>query len=89
MLSKKIRMSSIDQNPFFSKRNGKETVHHLLKYGRRVTETKEHNSRFKESKLCLEYYFPLITFLDSDIIVAPINIKFCKVLGPFEIIKEI
>src|SRR6266403_1656914 len=70
----------IDNDVTFSQVIMKEVVHHHLKCCRRVSETKEHNLWFKKSSICLKCGFPLVAFLDSYIIVAPLYVELCEEL---------
>src|ERR1700742_3024371 len=53
-----------------------DLIHHCLEGGRTVSETKEHDSRLKESSICTEGRFPLITILDPDVVISPPYIQF-------------
>src|SRR5882762_7846780 len=55
-------------------------IHHVLKGGRTIGETEEHNQGFEKSSVCAEGGLPLITFVDADIVVPPLDIKFGEVL---------
>ena len=53
-------------------------VHHHLKGGGRVGKTEEHDCGLKQPFMSEKCCFPLVTFLDSDIVVAPPDIEGCK-----------
>src|ERR1700722_7565645 len=56
-------------------------VHHGLECCGGIGEAEKHNKRFKQSSGGSESGFPLITFLNADVVVSPLNIEFCVVLG--------
>ena len=64
-------------------------VHHGLKGGRTIGETKEHNQGFEKSSVCVEGSLPLITFLDVDIVVPPLDIEFGEVPRTSESVNEV
>jgi hypothetical protein len=51
-----------------------------------VAETKEHDKRFIESQWGFEGGFPFIAFLDSDVVVSPLHVKFGKIACTLEFI---
>ena len=57
----------------------------MLECGGGVAKAKEHNSRFKEPLVSDKGCLPLVTVFDTDIVVAPMNIKFSKVVSIFVI----
>ena len=48
-----------------------DLIHHLLKCGRQITETKIHNERFEGPFVCGKCSLPFIAFVNSHIIVSP------------------
>ena len=56
-------------------------VHHGLECCRGIGEAKKHNKRFKQSSGGSESGFPLITFLNADIVISPSNVEFRVILG--------
>ena len=50
--------------------------------------SKEHDQGFVEAEGGGECGLPLISFLDSDIIIPPSNIHLRKVFGSFQLIDE-
>jgi hypothetical protein len=50
-------------------------VYHHLKHCRGVSETEEHHSGFEEALWGEEGSLPLISWLNSDVVVSPVNIK--------------
>ena len=53
----------------------------MLKGGRGVGETKEHDCRFEENFVGDEGSFPLVSILDMNIVVSPLYIEFGKDFG--------
>ena len=59
-----------------------ENIIHLgLEGGWAVSHAIQHYQRFKEPSVTPKGHFSFVTFLDSDILVAPLDIKFGEVLG--------
>src|SRR3979490_2313996 len=54
-----------------------------------VCESEVHYQWFKKSAVCPESSFPLITFLDADVVVAPPDVQFCEVLRAAKSVNEI
>jgi hypothetical protein len=65
----------IDCDFAFSNQICKYGVHQRLESGGRVGEPKEHNAWLEETLVGDEGCLPFIAFFDSDIVVAPTNIK--------------
>jgi hypothetical protein len=61
----------------------------MLEGGRRVGETKEHDSGFEEAFVSVKRSLPLMAIFDPNIVVAPSNIKLCEDVGLFEFVNEI
>ena len=66
----------------------KDFIHHGLECGRGVRESKEHDQGFKESTISAKHCFPLITFLDVNIVITPPDIKLGKVSCTLELIYK-
>ena len=66
----------VDHEPSFCNHIAKGVVHEPLKGGRRIGETKEHYGWFKESFMGDEGGFPLVSILDMDIVISPVDVKF-------------
>ena len=60
-------------------------IHKLLEGSRGVTHPKEHYFGFKESSAYFGCAFPLIGFMDSDVVVPPTHIKFTKYLYSLQV----
>ena len=65
----------VDLEPMFSDHVGEDMIHERLKGWWGITEAKEHNSRFKKAERSDECRFPLVFFLNVDVIIAPSNVK--------------
>ena len=59
----------------------KDVVHHGLEGGRAVGEAEEHDQGFKEAPIRSEGSFPLVSLLDSYIVVSPTYVQFHEVSG--------
>ncbi|KAG5336847.1 hypothetical protein C0989_011778 [Termitomyces sp. Mn162] len=66
-----------------------DVVHHGLKGGGAISESKEHNKQLKQFPVGLEGSLPLISFLDAHIVVTPPDIQFSKVLYTSEVVDEL
>jgi hypothetical protein len=53
-------------------------VHHQLESHWGVREAEEHNHWFKQSLVGLKCGLPLVTIVDANIVVPPVDIKLCK-----------
>jgi hypothetical protein len=62
----------ISRDNFFSE----DRIHHRLERGWGIGESEEHYCWFKESLVGFERGFPLISVLDTNVVVSPSNIKF-------------
>ncbi|KAG6865734.1 hypothetical protein C0993_007863, partial [Termitomyces sp. T159_Od127] len=66
-----------------------DAVHHCLKGGWTVGESKEHDKQFKQPSISPEGSLPLISFLNVHVVVAPSDIQFGEVPCPPEVIDEL
>ena len=87
-LSKDKDVVQIDDYMFFMHKSLEGFIHVSLECGRGVGETKEHDCWFKESLISLKSCLPLITLLDTDVIVAPLDIKFGKEAQVLGLVNE-
>ena len=76
----------IDFQPKFSDHVGKDVIHECLEGGWSVAETEEHDSGFKQVKGSDEGSFPLIRFLDANVVISPSYIEFGEVGGVLHVI---
>ena len=63
-------------------------IHHSLEGGWAVCETEEHYQRFEQSSIGPKGTFPLVTLVNVNVVVPPVNIQLGEVLGPMELINE-
>ena len=64
-------------------------IHHPLEGGRRVAETKEHDSGLKQAPVGPEGGFPLISLLDTNMVVSISHIDLREDVGIAETVKKI
>jgi len=64
-------------------------IHHGLEGSGWVRQTKEHDSGFKETAIGPKGSFPFISFLYTNIVISPSNVKFCEVLGILKGVDEV
>ena len=64
-------------------------IHKSLKGHRGVSQTKEHYLGFKEASISGEHCLPLITGLDSNVIVFLTNIELGENAGLMEMINDV
>ena len=67
----------------------KDLVHHCLKCGGTICETKEHYQGFEEPTACSECSLPLIAFLHVNILITPSNIQLCENLRTAKLIDKV
>ena len=63
-------------------------IHERLKCGGSIAESKEHDSGFEESHGSNESSFPLILFLNVDVVISPMNVEFGEQGGLLHVIDE-
>ncbi|KIN92932.1 hypothetical protein M404DRAFT_172251, partial [Pisolithus tinctorius Marx 270] len=51
--------------------------------------SEEHNSWFKETFVCDECGLPLVSFFDSNIVIARPDVHLCKDRGSFQLVYEV
>src|SRR5258708_35652304 len=52
-----------------------DVIHHGLEGGGGVTQSEEHDKQLKESLVCGEGWLPLISFFETDIVEAPVEVQ--------------
>ena len=73
----------IDLEPSLGDHVGEDVIHERLKGRRGIAETKEHYGGLVESERGDECSFPLVFLPDTNVVIAPPNVKFgeqCRVL---------
>ena len=76
----------IDLEPSLGNHVSKDMIHERLKGRRGITETKEHYGGFEETKRGDECCFPLVFLLDTNVVIAPSDIKLGEQRRVFHII---
>ena len=76
----------VDDESSFSNHVLEGIIHEPLECVRGVAETKEHNCRFEESLVSDESHFPLVTILDTNVVIPPSNIKLGEVASIFQLV---
>ena len=79
----------VDFKPLLRKHICEDVIHEGLEGGGSVTESKEHDSGFKESHGGDESGLPLIFFLDANVVISPTNVKFGEQGGFFHVVNEL
>ena len=79
----------VNDEPSFCNHIPEGIRHKSLKGGGRIGHAKEHDGGFIESSVGDEGSFPLVTFLDSDIVISPSYIKLGEDLGVFKFVDEV
>jgi len=79
----------VDNEPSFRKVVGEDMVHERLKGRRRVALAEEHHRRFVKPVRSSESGLPLISLLDLNVVISPLDIKFREVMRMFESVNKI
>ena len=79
----------VDDEPSFSDHVSEGVIHELLEHGRGVAKTKEHDGGFKKSFVDDEGHLPLVTILDADVVVSPMDVKFGEVVSIFQLVHKV
>jgi len=70
----------VDDHNSFINELSEDVIHHHLEHRQAVSETKEHDKGFKQALVHPKGHLPLISILDSHIVVSPLDIQFGEVL---------
>src|SRR5882724_4452632 len=70
----------VDDYNSFVNEFSEDVIHHHLECCWAVSETKEHDKRFKQASVCPKGHFPLVSILDSHVVVSPSDVQFGEVL---------
>ena len=76
----------VDLEPPFSDHIGEDVIHERLKSWRGIAEAEEHYGGFIKSERGDERRFPLVLLSDTNVVVAPLNIKLGEQCRVFHII---
>ena len=79
----------VNDKPSFSNHIPEQVGHELLESGGGIGHAKEHDSGFVRSSVGNEGGLPLVTVLDSDVVISPSYIKLGEDLGVFEFVNEV
>ena len=63
-------------------------IHERLEGRWSVAETKEHNGRFEEAKRGDECSFPLVFFMNADIVKSPLDVELSKYRGILHVVNQ-
>ncbi len=66
-----------------------DVIHHSLERTGQICQAEEHDQWFKQAIFGLKCSLFLITSFDSDIIVAPANIKLCEDVGVLSLTNQV
>ena len=64
-------------------------IHHCLEGSWAIGETEIHDEGFEQPSVCVECSFLFITFMDPDVVVAPVNVELYEVASTFEMVNEV
>lgn len=78
----------VNLKPPFCNHVSKDMIFKCLKHGGCIVKTEEHNHGFEESEGCDESHFPLVRFLNSNVIISPSDIELSKPGGIFHVINQ-
>jgi len=70
----------VDDYDSFIDEFSEDVIHHCLECHQAVSETKEHDKGFKQASVHLKGCFPLVSVIDSHIVVSPSDINLGEVL---------
>ena len=65
----------VNLQPTLSNHVSEDMVHECLKHGRSIAKAKEHNHRFVKTKGSDKCGFPLVFFMNLDIVISPSNVE--------------
>ena len=71
----------VDNKPSFGNHITEGVVHETLEGGRGVGKSEEHHGWFEKSFVGNEGHFPLVTVLDSYIVVSPPDVELSEDLS--------
>ena len=76
----------VDLEPSLGDHVGEDVVHERLKGRRGIAEAKEHYGRFIESERSDECCFPLVFLPDTNVVIAPSDVKLGEQCRVFHIV---
>ena len=78
----------INFQPFFCYHISKDVVHKGLECRWCVAKPKEHYCRFKKSQRGDKGSFPLVFFMNVDVVISPPDVEFCEEGGILHVVDE-
>jgi hypothetical protein len=72
----------VDGDIAFVNEFAEKVIHHGLKGGWGIGESKEHHHWFEQTAICLECGLPLVTIADPNIVITPADIQLRKERRP-------
>ena len=78
----------INCQPFFRYHISEDVVHKGLECRWCIAKSKEHYCRFKKSQGGDKGGFPLVFFMNVDVVISPPDVKFCEEGGILYVIDE-
>ena len=78
----------VNFQPLFSYHVSEDVVHEGLECRWCVAESKEHYCWFKKSQGCDEGSFPLVFFMNVDVVIAPSDVELCEEGGVLHVVDE-
>jgi len=67
----------------------KDLIHHFLEGRRTVCKAKEHHLWFEQPVTCPKCSLPFVTFLHLHILIPPLHIQLCEVLGTMKLVDKV
>ena len=77
----------VDLEPSLGNHVGEDVVHERLKGRRGIAKAKEHHGGFVESERGNECCLPLVFLLDTNVVIAPPDIKLGEQCRVFHVIN--
>ena len=87
VLGMDTKVIHVNFEPLFSDHVHKNMVHESLEGRWSITEAKEHHGQFIEAKRGDECCLPLVVFLDTDVVVTPMDIELGEYRGFLHIVN--
>ncbi len=79
----------IDSDLSFSNKIAEDVIHHPLECGGQIGKSEEHDCGFEQSSIRMEGGLFFVTLSDSDIVVSPMNVELCEILGTTKLVDEL
>ena len=78
----------VNFQPFFCYHVGEDVVHKGLECRQCIAKSKEHHCWLKKSQGGNEGSFPLVFFMNADVVIAPSDVKLHEEGGIFHVVNE-